>query len=169
MLSKITKCRECGSTALTWQTHNKNISQAQHGRLRAGDICCQLILGCDQCSETLAIYSADHVAVWLTDMQGKTEARAPECSYCGDTGQIMVGRSGDAEDGNAPIMQPCEDCDLGSSAPKGAALIPEISNQRGGHFYNGWNACREWIAEQLGVEVEKRARAKHKSRQKGAE
>lgn len=39
------------------------------------------------------------------------EPSAPKCTYCGDTGQIMVGRSGDANDGNAPIMEPCEDCE----------------------------------------------------------
>lgn len=37
----------------------------------------------------------------------------PKCRHCGDSGQIMVGRSGKAEDGNAPIMEPCEDCDRG--------------------------------------------------------
>lgn len=37
----------------------------------------------------------------------------PKCRHCGDTGQIMVSRSGQAEDGNAPIMEPCEDCDRG--------------------------------------------------------
>jgi hypothetical protein len=39
---------------------------------------------------------------------------APKCKYCGDTGKIMVGRSGDANDGNAPILEPCEDCDRGT-------------------------------------------------------
>ena len=34
-----------------------------------------------------------------------------KCQYCGDTGQIMVGRSGDPADGNCPITEPCEDCD----------------------------------------------------------
>lgn len=37
----------------------------------------------------------------------------PKCRHCGDTGQIMAGRSGQAEDGNAPIIEPCEDCDRG--------------------------------------------------------
>lgn len=37
----------------------------------------------------------------------------PKCRHCGDTGQIMLGRSGQVEDGNAPIMEPCEDCDRG--------------------------------------------------------
>lgn len=35
----------------------------------------------------------------------------PECKYCGDTGQIMVGRSGDSEDGNCPVTVTCEDYD----------------------------------------------------------
>lgn len=51
-----------------------------------------------------------------TILSASAEPSAPECKYCGDTGQIMVGRSGDASDGNAPIMEPCEDCD-GPSAP----------------------------------------------------
>lgn len=51
-ITKITECRECGSKALSWQTYNQNISDAQHGRLRTSDIRCQLVLGCDNCSET---------------------------------------------------------------------------------------------------------------------
>lgn len=72
-ITKITECRECGSKSLTWQTHNKNISDAQHGRLRTSDIRCQLTLGCDECSETLVIMSADQVAVWLTE-QGQAQS-----------------------------------------------------------------------------------------------
>lgn len=74
----ITKCRECGSTALTWDTHNKNISQAQHGRLTTQDIRCQFVLGCDHCSETLAVVSADQVAAWLTESrEASAEPSAP--------------------------------------------------------------------------------------------
>lgn len=58
---------------------------------------------------------------------------APKCTYCGDTGQIMTGRSGDAADGNAPTMEPCEDC------------IPDFS--RG----NGNKARRR--AESLGLTI----------------
>lgn len=50
----------------------------------------------------------------LAKEYASAEPSAPECTYCGDTGQIMVGRSGDANDGNAPIMEPCEDCVLGA-------------------------------------------------------
>ncbi|MDH0639058.1 hypothetical protein N5D52_19155 [Pseudomonas sp. GD03860] len=42
------------------------------------------------------------------------EPNPPKCKYCGDTGQIMVGRSGDASDGNAPVLEPCEDCERGA-------------------------------------------------------
>lgn len=42
------------------------------------------------------------------------EPNPPKCNYCGDTGKIMVGRSGDASDGNAPVLEPCEDCDRGA-------------------------------------------------------
>ncbi|UPF01796.1 hypothetical protein MXB02_14435 [Pseudomonas mosselii] len=77
-LLSITECRECGSTSLTWDTHNKNISQAQHGRLTTQDIRCQFVLGCDHCSETLAVVSADQVAAWLTETrETSAEPSAP--------------------------------------------------------------------------------------------
>lgn len=44
---------------------------------------------------------------------GSSEPGAPKCRYCGDTGQFMIGSSGDSSDGNAPIMTRCEDCELG--------------------------------------------------------
>ncbi|MBV4507733.1 hypothetical protein HU751_023150 [Pseudomonas sp. BW13M1] len=77
-MPSITECRECGSTSLTWDTHNKNISQAQHGRLTTQDIRCQFVLGCDHCSETLAVVSADQVAAWLTETrETSAEPSAP--------------------------------------------------------------------------------------------
>jgi len=108
-MPNISKCRECGSTALTWDTHNKNVGQAPLGRLRAQDIRCQFVLGCDHCSETLAVVSADRVAAWLTGMREvgaeptpfpsyppvpedrklPAEPSAPveraDCEHCGDT------------------------------------------------------------------------------------
>lgn len=78
-MPNIPACRECGSTSLTWDTHNKNISQAQHGRLTTQDVRCQFVLGCDHCSETLAIVSADQVAAWLTEARpAGTESSAPQ-------------------------------------------------------------------------------------------
>lgn len=60
--SIITACKECGSTALTWQTSIVNLSSVQQGRLNTHDVECVFFLGCDHCSETLAKVSADSVA-----------------------------------------------------------------------------------------------------------
>jgi DNA-directed RNA polymerase subunit RPC12/RpoP len=68
---------------------------------RGGDECAHSYAnkdGCPECGEAFA----------------GAEPSAPECKYCGDTGKIMVGRSGDANDGNAPILESCEDCDRGA-------------------------------------------------------
>ena len=59
---KITACRHCGSTALTWATSIVNRTDVQQGRLNTRDVECLFYLGCDTCSETLAMLSADRVA-----------------------------------------------------------------------------------------------------------
>lgn len=61
-INAITKCRECGSESLTWDTHSKTDSGVPEGRLRSHEVKCLFVLGCDDCSETLAILSADRVA-----------------------------------------------------------------------------------------------------------
>lgn len=60
--SPITSCKECGSTALTWQTSIINRSNVVQGRRNTSDVECVFFLGCDECSETLATVSADKVA-----------------------------------------------------------------------------------------------------------
>lgn len=60
--SRITTCKECGGTALTWHTSIINRSEVQQGRLNTRDVECIFFLGCDHCSETLAMISADKVA-----------------------------------------------------------------------------------------------------------
>lgn len=60
--SRITACKECRGTALTWQTSIINRSEVQQGRLNTRDVECVFFLGCDHCSETLAMVSADKVA-----------------------------------------------------------------------------------------------------------
>ena len=62
-----THCHECQSKSLTWQTQNKIVNGVQQGRLNSNDIQCHMVLGCDSCSETLAMVSADMVARWLTE------------------------------------------------------------------------------------------------------
>lgn len=60
--SSITKCKECGSKHLKWQTSNTNRSNVQQGLLNTSDVECLFFLGCDECSETLKTISADKVA-----------------------------------------------------------------------------------------------------------
>ena len=65
--SAITKCKECGSMSLSWDTHSKSASGVPEGRLRSSEVKCLFVLGCDDCSETLAIVSADKVASLMNE------------------------------------------------------------------------------------------------------
>lgn len=67
LLSKVTQCHECGSQALSWQTTNKAPTGIPEGRLRSHEVKSLFVLGCDTCSETLKILSADEVAGRLTE------------------------------------------------------------------------------------------------------
>ncbi len=58
----ITACKECGSTDISWQTSNVVKNGIQQGRLKTEDVKCLFVLGCNYCSETLALLSADKVA-----------------------------------------------------------------------------------------------------------
>lgn len=60
-------CRACGSTKLTWQEFNSNRSSVQQGRLNTNDVECLFVLGCDDCSETLATVSASRIASLMND------------------------------------------------------------------------------------------------------
>lgn len=64
-------CKACGSTDLSWQTHNRALGGIQQGRLNTSDVQCQFVLGCNNCSETLKVLSADQVAE-LMNGQGVT-------------------------------------------------------------------------------------------------
>ena len=66
-LTKVTKCKECGSTDLFWFTSMRNTGQAQDGRLRTHEVACDFVLGCNECSETLALVGGDKVAAYLTE------------------------------------------------------------------------------------------------------
>lgn len=59
---------------------------------------------------------------WI--LSASADPSVPKCKYCGDTGQIMVGRSGDYNDGNAPIMEPCEDCEPSAPVERDERNIP---------------------------------------------
>ena len=74
----ITHCRHCGGHALTWATSIVNRSNVQQGRLTTSDVECMFYLGCDTCSETLALFSADRLA-------DVVNARAAELGAAADT------------------------------------------------------------------------------------
>lgn len=61
-ISNISQCRECGSKSLSWFTTNTILTSVQQGRLNTADVACQFVLGCDQCSETLAVVDAQVLA-----------------------------------------------------------------------------------------------------------
>lgn len=64
-------CRACGGTQLTWFAHNENKSDVQEGRLRTNEVSCVFVLGCNDCSETLRVVSADKVASQLNNPDSK--------------------------------------------------------------------------------------------------
>jgi len=48
----------------------------------------------------------------------------PDCTVCGDSGTYCIGNSGDASDGNAPLLERC-DCEAGQPAtPAQATAAP---------------------------------------------
>lgn len=57
-----TECKNCGSTDLSWLADVKNRSGVMDGRLRANDLAPVLVLGCNECSETLAVFPADIIS-----------------------------------------------------------------------------------------------------------
>lgn len=65
-LVAVKACRECGGTSLTWDTHYKSDAMVPEGRLRTNELKCLFVLGCDDCSETLVVVSAETVAAHLT-------------------------------------------------------------------------------------------------------
>lgn len=69
MTTAITDCRECGSTHLSWQISIVNRSDVQQGRLNTSDVECVFSLGCDECSETLAVVGAGQIASGLNARQ----------------------------------------------------------------------------------------------------
>ncbi|HGO9799695.1 TPA: hypothetical protein ACLEB8_004885 [Pseudomonas aeruginosa] len=65
--TQITKCKCCGSADLSWQTSNTVRNDIQQGRLNTNDVECVFTLGCNYCSETLAVVSADQVAALMNE------------------------------------------------------------------------------------------------------
>lgn len=64
-------CRQCGGSSFTWFGHTRNKSQAAEGRLRSCDVEAVVVLGCDECSETLMVKSLDSIVALLSCEAGK--------------------------------------------------------------------------------------------------
>lgn len=59
-------CPECESRRLTWGYSPRNHGSAVDGRLRLGEVGVEFYLGCEECSETLAVIDAEYVAQFLS-------------------------------------------------------------------------------------------------------
>lgn len=69
------KCKECGSTSLSWFTQNTVKNGIQQNRLNTNDIDCIFVLGCDECSETLKLVSADKIADLMNEGDAPAESQ----------------------------------------------------------------------------------------------
>lgn len=98
-LTTITKCRECGSTSLTWDTAIRVMNGVQQNRLNTQDVKCVFFLGCDECSETLKIVDADKVAALLnasvepSEPSGGKLVPLHRCAGCGNGQGFNIGHN----------------------------------------------------------------------------
>jgi hypothetical protein len=60
-------CPNCGSQDLTWSAFVKSTAPVAVNRLNTGDVSAQFALGCEECSETVKIVSAQAVAAVLNE------------------------------------------------------------------------------------------------------
>lgn len=56
------QCKVCSSKSLSWFASQTINTGVQQGRLNTADVACVFVLGCDECSETLAVVPADKIA-----------------------------------------------------------------------------------------------------------
>lgn len=64
-MSSGTECPNCGGKNLSWGQTCINQGQAQDGRIRMSEVECSFFVGCDDCSETVMIVSADKIVDFL--------------------------------------------------------------------------------------------------------
>lgn len=62
MTSELKPCKHCGSVKQSWTTGKCVSNGIQQNRLHSDDVHCFFYLGCDECSHTLKIVSADQIA-----------------------------------------------------------------------------------------------------------
>lgn len=68
MITEIKDCGCCGSDNLFWSTHYETKSGVPDGRLRMSEVSCVFVLGCEYCSETLLVMTADELAEKLSSI-----------------------------------------------------------------------------------------------------
>jgi hypothetical protein len=68
------KCPACGGAKLTWDFSARNKSDVVDGRLRLHDVTIDFFLGCDECSETVQVVSAQNIAAHLNREMAAAEA-----------------------------------------------------------------------------------------------
>lgn len=76
VVGKTSQCKACGSDDLFWYSHIHNHSTVQVNRLNTHDVTCLLILGCNNCSETLMTVKADRIAEHMTAALNPAAAEA---------------------------------------------------------------------------------------------
>ncbi len=72
-IGSVTKCRICESDDLFWFAQNTVRNGIQQNRLNTHDVECVFVLGCNNCSETLKLVSADKIAGQMTAALAKPE------------------------------------------------------------------------------------------------
>ena len=60
-------CGECESDDLFWFAQNTVPNGIQQNRLNTHDVQCVFVLGCNNCSETLRLVSADQIAELMNE------------------------------------------------------------------------------------------------------
>lgn len=145
-LNKVTQCHECGSQALSWQTTSKASSDIPEGRLRSSEVKTLFVLGCDSCSETLKILSADQVAGSLTEhLQVRhtmpTLAMIAALGFGGDEA-LALGHAELSEDLLLKFQAALNACMQDSPAPFMHAVVVEGSESV--HCEGSLSRCQDW-------------------------
>jgi len=104
-VSKVTKCRECGGSNLYWSQCNSNKTGIAEGRLRTHEVTCSFVLGCEDCSETMAVIGADAFIARFVAAQAEPAALREELAHFKDGSQHLLKSLAAAEQRNAELLE----------------------------------------------------------------
>lgn len=65
MITHNTKCKECGGSSLSWDSMPRNKSNVVEGRLKTNEVTVDFFLGCDDCSATVRVVTANEMVQML--------------------------------------------------------------------------------------------------------